>query len=150
MTEVKISPLLEEEAAKHRAKDAFHHIDRPLAPDFLRTASGIAMFVYGRDDKPAIRSIHHLTEHTAFPSFKFGGLTCALKSTIRAHIWNQQVRRAEWWEPEESLMRLHILLTSILHLATSRSSASQTYDPAQALLAEAAETIQRVLHPEAR
>lgn len=125
----------------------FHQLDRPIAEELLRGVPEIAPFLLGSSDKSALRSIYHITEtSSSIPVFKIGGMTCALKSSIRAKFWEQQ--RSAFPTPiQEDLVRLHILLTSILRVAAANDNgdtATHT-DHTRPLLVEAAQTIQRVL-----
>jgi hypothetical protein len=130
----------------------FHALDEPaLASDLLRGVREIAFYVYGTCDRGAIRSIYHLTsseKNRRFPTFKKGGMTCAYKSSIRAHIWMQQ--RCAWPErTEEYLVRLHILLSGILTLLSERNAhipAGQDEARLRALVTEGVMTISRIIH----
>jgi translation initiation factor 6 (eIF-6) len=108
------------------------------------------MFLYGTADQSAVRSVYHTIEKSnTIPTFKVGSITCALKSSIRAKFWSQE-KRAFANGAQEDLVRLHILLTSILNLVAANDNGSAASDPIRPLLAEAADTIQRVIPIEAR
>jgi hypothetical protein len=128
----------------------FHQLDQPpLAPDILRSVRCIAMYLYGTADKSTIRSVYHTIEKSnTIPNFKIGSITCAQKSLIRAKFWAQQ-RRAFADDMQEDLVRLHVLLTSILRLAATNDMEGQTFVPLQPLLAEVAETVQRIIETDA-
>jgi hypothetical protein len=128
--------------------DHFHSVDnRPLAPDVLKGIREITLFTEGTDDKSAIRSMYHRTlKSNTVPTYKWGSLTCARKSAIRATIWSQESRA---WKGalQEDLVRVHILLSSILaSLAEQNEHTVPSHDRTLSpLMAEAARTIQRLL-----
>jgi hypothetical protein len=128
--------------------DTFHSVDnRPLAPDVLKGIREITLFTEGTDDKSAIRGMYHRTlKSSTVPTYKWGSMTCARKSAIRAKIWSQESRA---WKGalQEDLVRVHILLSSILtSLAEPNEHTVPGHDRTLSpLMAEAARTIQRVL-----
>lgn len=127
----------------------FHRIDScALGPELLKGMREIARFMEGTDAQHAIRRWYHITTSSTFPTFKLGSVTCALKSTIRAHIWMQQKKRAWKTEDQELLVRVNILLTSILTMIEPDGHANDNYDRAHlsAVIAETAKTIHRLLH----
>jgi hypothetical protein len=126
----------------------FHTVDsRALAPDLLKTIREIAGFMEGTDAPDALRRWYHITTTSNFPTFKLGSVTCALKSTIRAHIWMQQKKRAWRREEEELLVRINILLTSILTMIEPNGHANDNHDRAHfsAVITETTRTIHRLL-----
>lgn len=130
-----------------RTSDTTFHMvgESSLAPDLLKGVRDITMYLYGTADKSAVRSVYHICATSTLPTFKLGSITCALKSSIRAKIWAEQKRG--FAKGQEDLVRLHILLNSILKLAAIRKNGAS--DPIQPLLAEATETIQRLLQVDA-
>ena len=132
----------------HEAGSQFHKLDYPpLASDLLRGVREITRFVYGTDERSAIRSVYHLTSGR-FPSFKLGSMTCALKSTIRASIWMQQRKRAWRGHMEEEFVRLHVLLSGILALLAERnghSGGDRDDTQLRALLTEGTKTIREMI-----
>jgi hypothetical protein len=141
MSEQQRDEIIEREAPRI-SNDNFHTVDnRSLAPDVLKTVREITLFTDDTDDKSAIRAMYHRTETSnTVPTFKWGSLTCARKSSIRAVIWMQESRA---WKGalQEDLVRVHILLNSLLASLSEQNDNNQTL----LLMAEAARTIQRLL-----
>jgi hypothetical protein len=69
--------------------------DPEFAEDLLRGARAIAMFLDGRSDDKARRSVYHLVQTTNFPSFKIGSTICARRSRVLAWVRAQEERHAE-------------------------------------------------------
>lgn len=65
--------------------------------DLLKGTKAIAEFVYG--DATKFRKIFYLAAHTRFPHFKIGNTICALKSEIRAWIYEQIERSKRGAKP---------------------------------------------------
>ncbi|WP_284272121.1 hypothetical protein [Bradyrhizobium iriomotense] len=119
--------------------------DPPLAPDMLIGVRAIAEFVLGKTDIAAIRQIYYVTEQTtSLPWFKFGGRTCARKSSIRAKFWSQE-RRAWGSQEQELLARTHVLLSSALPLMSSNDNGPDEQARLGAITAEAVTTIKQLL-----
>jgi hypothetical protein len=139
--------VMKADHALRMSTSSFHLLDQPaLASDILRGIREVTLFMRGVADKKAIRSMYHATETSnTVPTFKLAGMTCARKSSIRATIWLQEKRT--WTDTmQEDLVRLHILMSSILSLL-SNADRDGICDEAkfQAVVAECAVTIQRVL-----
>jgi hypothetical protein len=146
MSEKQRDEIIEREAPRI-SNDNFHRVDnRSLALDVLKTVREITLFTDATDDKSAIRSMYHRTHKSnTIPTFKWGSLTCARRSSIRAVIWMQESRA---WQGalQEDLMRVHILLSSILASLAENEHSMNGHDRALTpLMAEVAKTIQRVL-----
>jgi hypothetical protein len=127
----------------------FHMLDsRALGPELLKGMREIARFMEGTEAQHAIRRWYHITTTSNFPTFKLGSVTCALKSTIRAHIWMQQKKRAWKTEDQELLVRINSLLISIMAMIEPDGHANDNHDHAHmsAVMAETAKTINRLLH----
>jgi hypothetical protein len=129
--------------------DTFHWVGKgPLALDLLVQASAISTFLFGTPDK--VRSVYHIVETTnSLPTFPFGGKIAASKSAIRATFWSKQ-KRAWTDENQETLVRLHILLTQILVLSASPDHALSRHELRNdiellAIIAEARKTIAMLL-----
>jgi len=140
--------VIKDRGVTRMSDDNFHTVDnRPLPSDVLKGVREITLFTEGTDDKSAIRSMYHRTlKSNTVPTYKWGSLTFARKSSIRAAIWMQESRA---WKGalEEDLARVHILLSSIL-----ASLEKPNQDPMNGhnrmlvpLMAEAVRTIQRLL-----
>jgi hypothetical protein len=129
--------------------DIFHWLDQPpLAPDLLEGARDLSIFLYGTPDKT--RSVYHIVEtSTSLPTFPMGSKIGARKSTIRSTFWSKE-RRAWTEENQETLVRLHILLTQIMVLSASPDRALGRIAPRNdiqllAMMAEARKTIAMLL-----
>jgi hypothetical protein len=96
------------------------------------------------------RSIYHIVETSnSLPTFTFGSKIAASKSAIRATFWSQE-KRAWTGENQETLVRLHILLTQILVLSASPDRAPGSNEfrndiQLLAMMAEARKTIAMLL-----
>lgn len=75
---------------------AKHHLDvhrldaadESVAPDILRGADQIALFLFG--DSGARRRIYDLAEAGVLPVFRLGRIICARRSTLRSWIDHQE------------------------------------------------------------
>jgi hypothetical protein len=88
----------------------------PLGDDVLRGAKQIALFWAGRDDRKAVKNIYHTIEKTnSIPTYLWGSMLCARKSTLYAHVWAQEKQSMD--PHQRLLVRLHTALSAVmLHL----------------------------------
>lgn len=65
--------------------------DAEFAPDLLRGAEEIALFLFG--DRKQRRRVYHLIATSNLPVFKLGSMICARKSVLLKWIADKEVRR---------------------------------------------------------
>lgn len=132
------------------ADDSFHNLVCPASKGrFLRGTRAIAKFVFDTDDKAAVRSTFHILESSSsIPAFKQGGMWWVRISSLNAKIWAQE-KRAWQTQEQETLARLHIVLSMLLPslVAIDRDLEDDELSSSMSeLVAEAVKTIVRLLH----
>ena len=59
-------------------------VEPPLGDDLLIGAEKIAEYVFG--DPKYRRRVYHMANQGQLPTFKFGAILCARRSTLRRHV----------------------------------------------------------------